>query len=302
MQKWVIACAGLAVMVAHAAYSDTIYLNTGVQFDAAVVQENADGSKVVKAGNRTITYRAEEIARIEKNDKTGKFDKEAAKARWAQIDAEITASTGLNATQRSQIEVLLFQIQRGEDAQRLDARDRLVALQKEMDVFSYLVYQLPSIDYVSFPYILEVMFLIDPGRTLPHLRENAANAVPGARAKAIELLGRVRDVESVGLVARGLVDAVSEVRIMAAYALANLSAKQATPALLEEMKLPDLRVANASREALQALWKNELGEQKPQSVSEWIDFWNAHAAEVSQPIDYAALEPLTDPQAPFVAG
>jgi hypothetical protein len=89
---------------------------------------------------------------------------------------------------------------------------------------------------------------------------------------------------------------------MAAYALANLGAKQASPALIDGLKHPDLRVNNASRESLQALWKDELGDQKPGTTEEWTAFWQAHAGSVSSPIETSALTPLADPEVPFVAG
>jgi len=89
---------------------------------------------------------------------------------------------------------------------------------------------------------------------------------------------------------------------MAAYALANLGAKQASPALIDGLKHPDLRVNNASREALQALWKNEVGDQKLTTPEEWTAFWQAHAGTVSSVIETSALTPLVDPEVPFVAG
>ena len=292
----------LLIVAGSPTAADTFHMTNGVSFDGVVLQENPDGTMKVQAGSNVLVYRKIEIEQVEKNDKTGKFDKEAALAEWAKEDAALTEATGLNAAQRAQVKALLFKLMRGEDTERLGARERLVALQGDMDVFRYLAYELPGMAYTAFPYVLDAMFIIDPGRTLPHLRESVINHAPAARAKAIELLGKARDLTSLLLVARGLVDPGEEVRIMAAYALANLGAKQASPALIDGLKHPDLRVNNASRESLQALWKDELGDQKLATIEEWTAFWQAHAGSVSSPIETSALTPLVDPEVPFVAG
>jgi hypothetical protein len=289
----------LTLSTIMAAHADTVYLKNGVAFDA-VVTERPDGLYSVNAGGRILLYRPEEIDRIEPNDRTGALDKDEIKARWANQDAELTRLTGLNAEQRRKVDQFIYALQSDSAADRKTARDTLIAMHEEMDVFRYLAYRQPSLSHRLAPWVLEAMFFLDAARALEPLRENTRHREFNTRAKAIELLGRMRDIESAGLIARGLVDFKFEVRIMAAYALANLGARTATPALIQSLTHPDLRVSNAAREALQALWKSENGDTNPQTVDEWNALWaKRDTATLGEGISLATLEPLILPEEEF---
>lgn len=285
-------------LICIAVHSDTVYLNNGVSFDA-VVTERSDGLYSIDAGGRKLIYRPDEITRIEPNDRTGALDTNAIKASWAKQDAELTQLTGLTAEQRRKLDPLIYALQSDSPAERKSVRETLMGMQEEMDVFRYLAYRQPSLSHRLAPWVLEAMFFLDPRRVLDPLRENTQHRDFNTRAKAIELLGRMRDIESAQLIARGLVDIKFEVRIMAAYALANMGAKNATPALIQSLTHPDLRVSNAAREALQALWNAITGNAKPQTVDEWNAIWTAQQSLIGEGINLAALEPLIQPEEEF---
>jgi hypothetical protein len=82
------------------------------------------------------------------------------------------------------------------------------------------------------------------------------------------------------------------VRIAAAHAVAALSAKSATPALLEALKSADPKVQNASRDALRQLWSTSSATVNLSTPEEWNAFWKSKAREVKDPISPSALTPL----------
>ncbi len=292
---WKIMCFLAGVAIACVSGADTIYLKNGVSFDGTITMQS-DGTYRVQAGSRTLIYRESEIDRIEKNDRTGHLDKNVIKARWVERDKQLTRLTGLNTEQRKQVDALLARLARVEGGEIISVRDRLVALQSEMDVFGYLEFLLQDMSYIVMPQVLEIMCYLDAGRAPKVLRGAAEHPYYGAREKALEWLGRLQDRASIPLIARGLLDEMLEVRITAAYALANSGGIEATPVLIESLKHFDMRVANASREALEFLWQSKYGTQKPQTVDEWKEFWTAHANSISAaPILPDNLKPLVEP-------
>lgn len=281
-------------LIACGAYADTIYLKNGVRFDGVATQQ-PDGVYRVQAGSRTLVYRESEIDRIERNDRTGHLDKDSIKAQWKQRDQELTRLTGLNAEQRRHVDALLAKLAGAETPDVIAVRERLIAMQQEMDVLRYIEFLLPDMSYAILPQTLEILCQMDAGRALKSLRAAALHPFFAAREKALELLGRLRDRDSIPLMARGLLDETLDVRIAAAYALANAGGLEATLALIECLKHPDMRVANAGRESLEALWQPKYGDEKPRTVDEWMALWNAHASEIAAPISPQSLEPLIEP-------
>jgi hypothetical protein len=281
--------------LAGVAAADTLHLTTGVVVDG-VTEQGPDNTLIVKIGDHTMIYRAEEVADLEKNAKTGELDEEALKAAWAAKDKELKDKTGLNVEQRTQVEALITELASPEEARFLAGRDGLVALQKEMDVFRYLSYLMPQSSPVLSGRMLETLVRIDAARARDIVRESAKHVYFGTRAKAIELIGLSGDREGAGLVCRGLVDHSMDVRVAAEYALANLGIKEASLALIECLKSPDMRVGNAGRAALEALWKADLVEPKPHTVDEWTAFYEAHGKGLPTPIKLDAQEPLIPPE------
>ncbi len=299
MKYCTILCTVLAATIfAGNAQADTIYLKNGVRFDG-VVTERSDGIFSIKAGNRTVLYRPKEVARIEKNAKTGKLDKQAVLARWEKRDQQLTEETGLTAEQRRQVKELMYALQNPDEGVRKTTRNKLIALQKEMDVFKFLSIELPQLSHRLSPWVLETLYFLDTNRALPFLLEHTQNTYFGTRKEAITLLGRLQAQDSIPLVARGLNDVSIEVRLATIYALANLDAKIATPAIIACLKHPDLRMSNAGREALGALWKAQLNGENPRTVDEWTAFWSQQKNSYASPIRLENLEPLIAPEEEF---
>ena len=284
------------VLCAGGAVADTIFLKNGVSVDGVIKQR--EGYIEVKAGDRTVVYRDSEIARIEQNAKTGKQDLGELAARWELEEAEMVKKTGLDALQRRRVRELVGELTK-DATSRMAAREKLVAMQSEADVFRYLRFLIPDASHYQVPHIFEAMFYLDSNRAVKEIRIGTQHNYFEARAKAIELLGGIAHKESVPLMARGLADEKFEVKIQAAYALARTGVKGATPALIEMLKHPDLRVGNASRESLAALWAEVVGDEAPKTVEAWTKIWEAHQEGVSGRIQLASLQPLVLPEEEF---
>ena len=293
--KWQHAMLAAALMAASAG-ADTVYLKNGVEFDGVVtpVPENPELFKVT-AGDRTLNYRAEEIDRVEKNEKTGKLSEADILARWEEQNKKLTEETGLTADQRNLVLGLMFELKTDNVAKRVSIREQLVALQKEFDAYKFLAEQLPGVSILIAPNLLEALAYMDASRAAELLQGAAQNNYFGTRVMAIDLLGRMGHAGSKDLIARGLADHKQEVQISAIYVLAGMGAREVTPALISLLPSPDERVANASREALLVLWGNLLPDPKPSTVDEWNAFWSAQE-KTGTPIQLAGLEPLSNPE------
>lgn len=284
-----------AVLMVTAAGADTVYLKNGVEFDGVVTSVPEDPELFrVTAGERSLVYRASEIERVEKNEKTGKQTNEEILARWQEQDKLLTEQTGLTADQRRLVQELMFELITDNASKRLAIREKLVGLQKEFDAYKYLASEWVGVSILIAPNLLEVLTYMDGARAVALLQEAAVNNYYGTRSMAINLLGRLGDSNNQALVARGLVDHKQEVQISAIYALAAMKVRAATPALIGLLPNHDDRVSNASKEALQALWADLLPDPKPSTVDEWTAFWNAQEKSTT-PIELAGLEPLSNP-------
>lgn len=284
-----------AAFVTTAAGADTVYLTNGVEFDGVVTPVPEDPELFrVTAGERSLVYRASEIDRIEKNEKTGKQTNEEIMARWQEQDKLLTEQTGLTADQRRLVQELMFELISDNASKRLAVREKLVALQKEFDAYKYLASEWVGVSILIAPNLLEVLTFMDSSRAIELLEEAAVNNYYGTRSMALDLLGRLGETNSKDLVARGMVDHKQEVQISAVYALAAMKVREATPALIGLLPNQDKRVSNASKEALQALWADVLPDPKPSTVDDWTALWNGQEKS-STPIELAGLEPLSNP-------
>lgn len=287
-------------LVAASAGADTVYLNNGVEFDGVVapVPDNPDLFKVT-AGERSLIYRAEEIDRVEKNEKTGKLSKEEIQASWEEQNRLLTEETGLTAEQRGLVMGLMFELKTDNVSKRVAVREKLIGLQKEFDAYSFLASQLPGVSILIAPNLLEALAYMDSSRALELLQGAAQNNYAGTRVMAIELLGRLGHTGSKDLIVRGLADHKQEVQISAIYVLASMGAREVTPAFISLLPSPDERVSNASREALQTLWANLLPDPRPGTVDEWTAFWNAQEKS-GTPVQLADLASLSNPEEEIV--
>lgn len=289
--------ATLILALTGSAAADTLFLKDGVQVDGTVTKR-PDGILEVKVDTSVVFYREDEIERIEQNDKTGAYDDAAMLAQLAEEEARLTAETGLTTEQRQRIEDYLIQLRSHDGADRRPAREGLVTMQAEMDVFGYLEYRLPSMVPLTMPVVMEVLVSLDGPRSVPLLRKLIGHAYYGVRGKSMELLAGLQDKDSLGQIYRGLVDIRREVQIEAVNAVAKLGAAEATPALIELLAHPDLRVSNASRNALKYIWESSLGEQKLTTVDEWQSFWSGRALPGALALNQ--LTPLVEQKEEFV--
>lgn len=284
------------LLAVTSAEADSLYLNSGVRVDGKV-SVLPNGLYQVTAGSRTVVYRPGEVDRHEENSRTGVIDRQQAMRRFEARDEELTRLTGLDVNQRRRVEALAYRLQREDERPR--ARNELVALQQEMDVFRFLAFLQPTVSHRLAPWVLEAMAAIDPNRAVPYLRKNVAHVYYDTRVVAIDFLGKIRDRPSTANLARGLVDHSPEVQFVTAYAMANLGARQATPALIELLANPDPRVRNASAEALEALWDAETDHEVHKTQAQWQQFWQSRAGSIQGAIHLAGLTPLIPAEREF---
>ncbi|MBI1318404.1 MAG: hypothetical protein GC168_05550 [Candidatus Hydrogenedens sp.] len=288
--------AAVAAAAAFPASADTIYLNNGVEIDG-IVKDRGDGIFEVEAGGRKVIYRASEVGSIEKNDKTGKLDMEEVRRQVAAQKQALEEETGLTEQQRDRVDELITGLRGADGGQRGKIQDTLVQLQADWGIAKYVNY-LFQVSYNAS--LLEAAVWVSPGDAMPYLRAGVEHPNGEVRAKAIELLGRLGDRDSASLIARGLVDHIFDVKLSAIYALSEMNIRKATPAMIDMLTQPDVKLANAAREGLALMWKAELGDTPPDSATGWKEFWEAH--RVADAIALEGLEPLVTPDLEFVYG
>jgi hypothetical protein len=286
MRKLLYLC---SVILALPLAADTLVLSTGATIDG-VVKTRSDGILEVTTGDRTVFYRPNEIVSHEVNDRKGGFDMDAIRARVAQKRQEMEEKTGLTLEQRERVDDLLHLLATASsDGERIRYRDQLVNLQTEFNVYRYLSWRTSA---VLHPWTLEVMYNINPSETVPKLRRGTQDPWYETRREAVMLLGRMGVQEAAELVVRGLADHTTEVQLAATIATGQLKALTATPVLIEQLAAPDMRISNASREALEGMWASRLGSDKPETVSDWEAFWKAQPESGQQVYARATLQPL----------
>lgn len=289
-----LAALGALLVPVRSIGADTVTMTNGVTIDGQV-QETPGGGMVVIVDGRSIALRREEVAGIEENDKTGRLDDQALQARWAKRNAKHLEETGLTLQQRAEIMKIMRTLQSSDPEISTRARDALIAKGREMDLFLYFEHYLPSLSPRFVPGVLDVLASLDFGKTRPLLLECCSHVDGGVRARAIALLGTNRDSEAVDQIARGLADPVPAVRIAAADALGALGAKEATPALIENLKSGDLRTRHVSRRALAQLWSLPGEPVDFETHDDWALFWGRQAGTIANPIELSELLPLVLP-------
>lgn len=289
----------LATMaLATVGQADTLYLDAGITVDG-IVKVRPDGVYEVNAGGRTVLYRPEEVLQHEKNDRTGHLNMDEVKAQVQEELARLERETGLNAEQRARVDDLLNRIESGSATSQLDARERLATMNQEVSIIRYLK---SLFDQLITPGLLEAIAHVAPSDCIEELERGVQHSNYLCRAKAIDLFALKGYAPAVPLVARGLVDHQLEVRLSAAYAMARLNERAATPALIELLAQPDLKLSNASQQALEALWKSEIPAETtvPKTVSEWNDFISG--TSISGAFTLGSLQPLIAAEEEFIIG
>lgn len=287
----------IATLLCGAAVADTLTLTNGATVDGKVKQRS-DGLYEVDAGGNIVVYRPEEVVQLESNDRDGYLNLDEVREQVRLEQERLATETGLTQEQRDRVDDLLNRLQSGSAAERLEARERLVKLNQEVSVIKYLKYWFTNL---ITPALLEAIFYVAPADCLDELHRGVTHENYECRSKAIDLLATMGHADSADLIARGLIDHAFDVQLSAIYALAKLGSKESSTALLEMMAKPDVKLGNASQQALEALWKNELeGQTVPKSVTEWKDFLSKSRFQGGYTI--TELEPLILPEEEFVYG
>lgn len=282
------ACTVFAVTMAAA---DTVHLKNGITVDGTVVKIN-DNCMAVKSGNGQIIYQNDEIDRVEENDKKGALDLAKVNPLALRIEQEMEKSTGLTAAQRERVISIIDRFAREDSNERNQAIKELIALQQQFDVYRFLRESRQSYGARVFPGVLEVMLAINKAETKPIIYENLEDKTPVNRAAALELLGKHRELASVEMVGRGILDADPEVQLAAIHALAEIGDARATPALIETLSNTNPRIRNAGNTALRRIWDTPQTPAKFETEDEWKKLWSEASARVSKPIELASLQPL----------
>jgi hypothetical protein len=179
-----------------------------------------------------------------------------------------------------------------DEAQRSAARKKLVAMSREMPVFQYVESFLPYGKPLLAPELMKVLVEIDPQRAKNVVGGYVQDLAPGNRARALQLIASYKKDEDLDTIARGLVDPDGSVRVAAAHAVADAGGKRATPALIEALKSPDLKVQNAARAALKGVWSSENTPVDFKTPEEWKTFWAGKAGNIKNPLETKDLTPL----------
>lgn len=284
----------LCVLCGGPAGADTITMKNGTQIEGQV-QEKPGGRMVVIVNGRSLELRPEEVALVEKNEKTGRLDQAALEARRAERERKHLEETGLTLEQRAEVMELMRNLQSTDPKMKERSREALLAKGKELDLFQFFELYVRSLSPRFIPGVLEVLCTFNAPRAIPLLRDHCLHVDENTRIMAITLLSREQDYNSVELIARGLLDHEPDVRIAASNAIAALGARETTPILLDNLKSADARVRYVSRHALARIWSEPDTAVDFEGHEEWAAYWNKEAAHVSNPITASGLTPLVKP-------
>jgi len=286
----------VVMMLATAgAWADTVHFADGTTMDG-VVSRPDPATIVIQSGKARMTFPADKVASIEKNDKTGDAA-ELANITGKKHAQQLDERTGLSRAQRDEVRRVVEGLWSPDERVRNEARAQLVAMNKQVPVYRFLEQYVGYAKGAIVPEILKTLAEIDPQQTRGVIIAQTGNTDPSCRAKALDLMSSQGNPEDVDTVARGLVDMEPDVRVAAANALAKMGDARATPALIENVSSADPRVRNAARAALAAIWKEQGGGGLAEAdAAAWQTLWKEKGAQVEQALDGAALEPLVTPE------
>lgn len=287
----------IAATMSLTGVADTFFLNGEVAVHGTLLRSD-DKFHYIDIGGRQKRIPKKSIKHIEKNDKTGALDLEAARKRVERKQQQLTEETGLTHEERIEIERLIFTLRADNAAEANQAKRTLTGMCAAEKVYRYIAGLVEDVNFD--PFLTRVLLVVltdaDAALTIPLLQTFATYVDEGVRAECLELLGIHRHVSSLTLMMRGMLDHQPVVRLAGASALAAIGAKEATPLLLKNFNHPDLRVENYTREALGIIWKAELGDTEPfKTLEEWQNFWNEQSPAVLKTVDIEGLEPLVEP-------
>lgn len=281
----------LAAVLALPGGADTIHLLNGTNIDG-VVTRTENGRVFVSIGEQSLSFAQDEIANVEKNDKTGVISHEQLAAAAQRFEAELDQSSGVSSELRNKAAETLPKLASPDSEESDAARLTFLDMAKSGDVFGYFEWALPTMLPYYIPAVLALMSELNPEAALPYIRSQCAGIHPPCRAGAIRLLCQLQDKESLALIARGLVDEDFKVRLAACYGLRSLNDKRVTPALIQILANADPGLQNTAQETLAALWPAPSPDKAIEGVDAWRALWAQQAPSIPAPITLDALEPL----------
>ena len=285
----------IALLVVGLGTADTIYFKDGSMLHGKVNRLNENAVALELDKGRMVFSNAE-IDRVEDNDKTSSYaNRHQANPKAVQLRAAQEERFGVTSEQREVLVRMVDALRSEDENLRVLTASRLCKLQAELDVFKFLEAAMGGFSESTLPPVMEVMAEIDKKRAVAPIRTRVDDPTPTSRAKAVELLGKIGDKESLETIARGIVDDDIGVRIGAAKGLGYAGEKRATPVLLEGLKNPNKRVQNACRDALTRLWSTDDLLVQFETPEEWEGMWRGQAARVEKPISPTGLQPLILP-------
>jgi hypothetical protein len=285
------------------AYADTVYLNDGRQIHGEIISTNISGDVRIKIGNSTFTYKADRVLKTEKNTRDAKIDIEAARKRVAEIQKKLTEETGLSQEVRAEIDDLLEGLMRSDYGRRMQSYERLKAIHEKHQIMVYLNDMLPSVSHLIAPWMLEAMFYIDKKAMKDTVVAYATDSFYGNRAMALQLLTAYEDVDGIQYISRGLKDHHRDVVISALGSITRVGgARDYTPAILQLLNNPNMRIQFAATDALKAIWFAETEEGVPANQNEWNAWWGENSGKVPGAKSLDSIEPLIAPEDEFVHG
>ena len=291
-----LAAFAVALVATGWASADTVLMKDNVTYDGKVISK--DGGLIrMQSGDHEVVLPMDDVANVETNDKTGPvINYEEIERAAKERDNDLVEKTGLEARDRSAVDELLQLLFLGDESTSKGARRSLLDMVKDKNPYRYLEMWLPAILPTRLAPLLEVMFEMNPEGMRETLKQTALSPSETARAASLRLLGKLKDKSALELMKRGMADHNPEVRIAAAQGVQALGAREATPLLLKALTGDDMRVQNASRDALSALW-TEPGKEPLNFLqnSGWNDFWKTKAATVPDAWNPDATEPLVEP-------
>ncbi|GMW00050.1 MAG: hypothetical protein AMXMBFR84_11880 [Candidatus Hydrogenedentota bacterium] len=293
-------CACIAVAATWCALADTVHFKDGRTLEGITSQPNPN-CVAISMGQSKVIFSMEDVDRIEKNDKTGEgYDLASVSPMAVQHLKMMEEMYGVSQEQREELLALLERLRSEDTNEHQVVMSQLATINGSVDVMRFLEAAMASFGKRLAPKALEAMATLNPERAKTTLRARTQDAVPETRAKAVELLAKVGDAESLELVARGMKDYDESVRIASANALAAMGDKRVTPVLIDGLSSTDARVVNASRQALTRLWGSAESPVAFEKTEEWQALWNGEQSKVANPIQVAQLQPLAelDPNAP----
>jgi len=237
-------------------------------------------------------FQAGRVDHWEQNDKKGQIDSFAVSPHQTAHEEARQDATGLTGEQIDEMYRIMKPLCSNDPNEVKMAQEALLAKNDSIDVFKFLKAAIAGMTDKYLPATLDVMVKLNPKETEPILVDRATDPFPKNRIKALELLGKMDAANHVDTLSRGMLDPDAQVQAAAAKALGTSGNKGCTPALLEGLKSSDMRVRNASKDALTQLWGSTHGD----SADAWKQLWRKEQNRVPNAVKVASLTPLISKQ------